>query len=127
MLRSRLLLRFAAPLVLFALVGCHSGGEAQAPSSRAETTAADAPSASPEQDARTALNAAAPGLKSCLKGSEASSIDATIKFEPSGKVGAVDVKPAVEPVASCVRSKLADVAVMPFSGAPVTISMRIQV
>ena len=125
MLRSRLMLRIAAPLALFAFVGCHSGGEAQAPSSVAETTAADAP-ASPEQDARTALNAAAPGLKSCLKGAEPSSVEAAIKFEPSGKVGAVDVKPAVEPVASCVRAKLAEVAVMPFSGAPVTISMRIQ-
>jgi hypothetical protein len=125
MLRSRLLLRFAAPLALVAFVGCHSGGDAQAPTSRAETTGADAP-AFPEQDARTALNAASPGLKSCRDDEGPSAFDASVKFEPSGKVGAVDVKPAAEPVATCVRERLAEVAVMPFSGAPVTMSMRIQ-
>jgi hypothetical protein len=127
MLRSRLLLRFAAPLALFALTGCHSqsGGDVQSPSSRAETTGAEEP-AFPTEDARTALNAASPGLKSCRHDGGPSSLDASVKFEPSGKVGAVDVKPAAEPVASCVRERLAEVCVMPFSGAPVTMSMRIQ-
>ena len=125
MLRSRLLLRFAAPLALAALVGCHSGAEAQAPTSRAETTGAEAP-AFPEHDARTALNAAWPGLKSCRTEAGPTSVDAVVKFEPSGKVGAVEVKPEAEPVATCVRERLAEIAVLPFSGPPVTMSMHVQ-
>lgn len=123
MSRSRLLLRIAA-LGLF-VVGCHSGGEAQAPTSRAETTAADGRTF-PEHDARTALAAASRGLKSCRGEGGPSALDAAVKFEPSGKVSSVDVKPAAEPVAGCVREKLAQVAVMPFDGQPVTLAMRVQ-
>jgi hypothetical protein len=122
MLRSRLLLRIAA----LALVGCHSGEEAQAPSSRAETTSAATP-AFPEHDARTALNAASPGLKSCrAEGAAPAAIDVAVTFAPSGKVSAVDVKTEDMTVATCVRAKLSEIAVMSFNGAPVTISMRMQ-
>lgn len=125
MSRSRLLLRIAALSAVFAVVGCHSGGDAQTPTSRAETTGADS-NAFPEHDARTALNAASRGLKSCRSESGPSTLEASVKFERTGKVTAVDVRPAAEPVAGCVREKLAQVAVMPFDGEPVTMSMLVQ-
>jgi hypothetical protein len=124
---SRLLLRIAAPLALLAFAaGCHSGEDARSPSSRAEITGADS-RAFPEHDARTALNAASRGLKSCRKQTGPSTLEATLKFEPTGNVSSVDVKPAVEPVAACVRAKLAEVVVMPFSGAPVTMSVQLRI
>jgi hypothetical protein len=125
MLRSRLLLRIAAPLFFIASAACHSGADAQAPTSHAETTGADT-QAFPEHDARTALNAASPGLKACRSAGAPSTLEAAVKFEPSGKVSAVDVKPAAEPVASCIRQKLGEVSVMPFSGAPVTMTLHVQ-
>lgn len=124
MLRSRLLLRFAAPLVLFCFAGCHSGEDAKSPSSSAETTSADSRAFS-EHDAKTALNAASRGLRSCREPSGPSALEARLKFEPSGNVSSVDVKPAAEPVATCVRDKLAAVSIMPFEGQPVTMSMRV--
>jgi hypothetical protein len=130
MSRSRLLFLPAA----FALaVGCHSGGEAVAPTSRAETTGAETrgsasdPGAFPEHDARTALNAASRGLKSCRVAGASSSLEAKVLFEPSGKVSAVDVTPTAEPVATCVRRKLVEVAVMPFTGAPVAMTIQVRI
>ena len=123
MLRSRLLIPIAA-LSLLAVGGCHSGAPAESPTSRAETTSAET-RAFPKDDARTALNAAARGLKSC-DGDASTVIDASLEFEPSGKVGSVEVRPAEEPVASCVRTKLAEVAVMPFDGEPVKMTMRVR-
>lgn len=125
MSRSRSLLRFAAPLVIFALVGCHSGGDAQAPSSHAETTSAEG-QPSPAEDARTALNAASPGLKSCLRDRGVSSVDVTTKFESTGKISSVDVKPASPAVATCVREKLGEVAILAFRGDPVTMSTHLE-
>lgn len=125
MLRSRLLLRIAA---LGLLVGCHSGtaGERmEVPSSRAETTSADA-RPFPAEDARTALNAAARGLRSCRVERGPQAIDATLRFEPSGRVSKVEVTPATEPVAACVRMKLAEVTVMPFEGEAVTMSTKVR-
>lgn len=130
MLRSRLLLRIAAPLALFGSAACHSGEEAQSPStSRAETTettGADAPAVQ-EHDARTALNAASPGLKACGRDGAPTAIDAEVRFEPSGNVSTVEVKPAVEPVATCVREKLEEVAILPFRGEPLTVRMHIRI
>jgi hypothetical protein len=127
MLRSRLLLRIAALCGLLASVACHSGTETQSPSARAETTGADSDvRAFPKQDARTALNAASRGLKSCRSEGGPGQLEAAVKFEPTGKVSTVDVKPAAEPVAACVREKLAQVAVMPFEGSAVTMSMQVR-
>lgn len=125
MLRSRLLIRIAAFVTLALAAGCHSGPSAEAPTSHAETTSGDA-RAFPADDARTALNAASPGLRSCRKDSGTNVVDASVKFEPTGKVSSIDVKPADEPVASCVRTKLAEVSVMPFDGAPVTMSLHVR-
>lgn len=125
MLRSRLLLRIAALSLVALVAGCHSGAQAEAPSSRAETTGAET-RGFPEHDARTALNAASRGLKACRSAGAPSSLEAAVRFEPTGKVSAVDVKPAVEPVATCVRQKLAEVSVMPFSGAPVTMTVQLR-
>jgi hypothetical protein len=123
MLRSRLLLRIAA---LALLVGCHSGTAAEAPSSsRAETTSADS-NAFPADDARTALNAASRGLRSCRVEGGPSTVDASLRFEPNGRVSKVDVTPATEPVAACVKAKLADVSVMPFDGDAVTMAMMVR-
>lgn len=121
MLRSRLLLLFA----IFASAGCHSGGDAQSPSSRAETTSADS-NASPEHDVRTALNAASPGLRKCRAEGGPSTVDARVTFEPSGKASKIDVAPASEPVASCVKKKLADVSVLPFRGEPITMTTMVR-
>jgi len=49
-----------------------------------------------------------------------------VKFDPTGRVSKVDVTPATEPVASCVKTKLAEVAVMPFSGEAVTMTTRVR-
>lgn len=128
MLRSRLLLRIAAPFAALFFVGCHSGEEARTPASQSETTyttGADA-RAFPEHDARTALNAASRGLKSCRRAAGPSALEAKVKFEPSGNVSNVDVSPAAEPVATCVRQKLASVSVMPFEGEPVTMAVHVQ-
>src|SRR5690606_29477380 len=114
MSRSRPLLRIAASLLLFAaLAACHSGTGAEAPTSRTETTAADA-RAFPADDAGSALNAASGGLRSCLGEGGSSTRDAAVRFEPSGRVSKVDVTPAGDPAATCVRSKLSEVAVLPF-------------
>lgn len=121
MLRSRLLFLVAA---LGVLAACHSGGEARAPTARTETTAADA-RPFPADDARTALHAAAPGLRACRTDAGPSKLDATVRFDPNGKVSKVDVTPEAEPAASCVKKKLAEVAVMPFDGAPVTMTTRV--
>lgn len=124
MLRSRLLLRIAA-LCLVGVAGCHSAEEAKDPSSRAETTSADS-RAFPADDARTALNAASHGLKSCRVEGGPSVVDAAVKFDPTGRVSKVDVTPEAEPVASCVKTKLAEVAVMPFEGQAVTMTTRVR-
>ena len=121
MLRSRLLLLFA----IVASVACHSGTDAQSPTSRAETTGADSHGFH-EHDARTALNAASRGLRSCRAEGGPSTVDATVKFEPSGKVSKIDVTPASEPVASCVKTKLAEVSVLPFDGEPITMAMMVR-
>src|SRR5688572_21485827 len=123
MSRSHLPLRIAALAALVASVGCHSGGDAQAPTSRTETTGADS-SAVAEHDARTALNAASHGLKSCRSENGPATVMVTVKFERTGKVSAIDVRPAVEPVATCVRHKLSQMAVLPFEGDPVTMSTK---
>lgn len=122
MLRSRLLFLVAA---LGVLAACRSGGEARAPTSRAETTSADSRSF-PAEDARTALNAASRGLRSCRAEGGPSTVDATVMFDPNGKVSKVDVTPASEPVASCVKTKLAEVSVLPFEGDPVTMAMMVR-
>lgn len=118
--------RFLVVAVAFSLAACHSGEEPRDPSSHAQTTSADSRAAFPADDARTALNAASHGLKSCRAAEGPAEVDAAVKFEPSGKVTKVDVTPAAEPVASCVKTKLADVSVMPFAGEPVTMSMRVR-
>jgi hypothetical protein len=48
-----------------------------------------------------------------------------LKFEPTGRVSNVEVTPASEPVASCVRTKLAAVSVLPFDGDAVTMTTMV--
>ncbi len=85
----------------------------------------------PRDDARTALRAAARGVRSCrADGASPQAFDAHLHFEPSGKVAAVTLGDGSDrvatDVASCVKTRLAEVALTPFDGAPVTVKMRVE-
>jgi hypothetical protein len=80
----------------------------------------------PGEDARTALRAAQGGLRSCSDSAVPQSFDVTLRFEPSGKVSKVDVVPSAGRAASCLRTRLAEVAVTPFKGEPVSLRMPLQ-
>ena len=79
----------------------------------------------PRDDARTALRAAEGGLRSCNDSAVPRTLHVAMRFEPSGKVSTVEVSPADGRVASCVQSRLREVAITPFEGRPVT--MRVPV
>jgi hypothetical protein len=119
---SLLPLRFA-PLFLLAAMASLLGACASQTASP-ELTAAEAPRPSMRHDdfnvdARTALNAASHGLKTCKTTQGPQKLDATLVFHPSGRVTHVDVEPK-GPEAECVRDKLAHIEVLPFGGSPVT-------
>ncbi|MBX3209325.1 MAG: hypothetical protein KF764_30105 [Labilithrix sp.] len=98
---------------------------AGSPTAPAGSPTAPAGGAFPQDEARTALRAAEGGLRSCNDGAVPRSLEATIRFEPSGKVSDVDVAPADDRAASCVRSRLRDVSVVPFTGEPVTVRVSV--
>ncbi len=108
---------------------------ALAPSGRAaDDDASDAPhdapsgpasGAFPRDEAQTALRAAEGGLHSCNDGASPRSLEVTLRFDPSGNVSDVDVSPADDRAAECVRARLSDVSVMPFEGGPVTVKRSI--
>ncbi|MBX3258119.1 MAG: hypothetical protein KIS78_23395 [Labilithrix sp.] len=79
----------------------------------------------PRDEARTALRAAEGGLHSCNDGAAPRSLDVTLRFEPSGKVSDVDVAPADDRAAACVRARLSDVSVVPYEGEPVTLRVSV--
>jgi hypothetical protein len=76
-------------------------------------------------EAQTALRAAEGGLHSCNASAVPTELDVTLRFEPSGRVGNVDVVPNAGRVASCVRSRLAEITLVPFAGEPVTLRKRV--
>ncbi len=83
----------------------------------------------PRDDAKTALRAAQGGLRSCRAiASDFSPLEATLRFEPSGKVSRVDVAPptANAETASCVRSRLAEISIPKFTGDPVIVKMPVR-
>ena len=124
------ILRISAPVALaLALGGCHAGRhtEAAAPSATSVTSATTEARPFPRSDAQTALAAAARGLRVCRVGGGAEELRARLRFEPSGEVGEVELSPSGDdPVASCVKKKLEQVAVLPFDGDAVTVRMRVR-
>ena len=87
---------------------------------------ASASTAFPRADAETALSAVRPGLRGCRRNPGASAVvfEATLEFEPSGKVGRVVIAPS-GPVADCVRSDLAQVEIRSFDGPPIEVEMQL--
>lgn len=86
----------------------------------------------PSDDVGTALRAARGGLGSCNDSTSARSFDVALRFEPSGRVGEVDVAPSrddparsTDDVARCVQRRLSEVSVRSFAGAPVTVRMTV--
>lgn len=133
-----------APLFLLLTASCSASpptaattpSGALAPSGRAaaDDDASDAPhdapsgpasGAFPRDEAQTALRAAEGGLHSCNDGASPRSLEVTLRFDPSGNVSDVDVSPADDRAAECVRARLSDVSVMPFEGGPVTVKRSI--
>lgn len=80
----------------------------------------------PREDAQTALSAARPGLRACRRNPGATPVvfEATLEFEPSGKVGRVLIAPG-GPVADCVRSDLTQVEIRKFDGPPMKLEMQV--
>jgi hypothetical protein len=110
------------------LAACGSASSSRPASSATELTAArtgqgDVREAStfPRDDAATALRAAEGGLRSCNDSAVPRPFEVTLHFDPSGKVGKVDVVPGEGHVASCVRARLSEVSVVPFKGEPATL------
>jgi hypothetical protein len=104
-----------------------TGCAAPAPATSAVTPASASASTSlPRVDAQTALSAARPGLRACRRNIHATPVvfEATLEFEPSGKVGRVLIEPA-GPVADCVRSDLAQVEIPKFDGPPMEVEMQL--
>jgi hypothetical protein len=96
------------------------------------TAAAPAKQAFPRDDAKVALRAAEGGLRSCRLGHDAWEVEVMVKFEPtSGNVSNVDVTPMrgsretelFKTFESCVKSRLTEVAVTPFAGNAVTMTV----
>lgn len=119
MSRSCLPLRIAALGAVLTVAACQA---APAPGARAPASAR----AFPHDDARTALAAAARGLRSCGTEGRSEEVVADLRFAPDGKVADVDVSTSDDATTSCVRTKLAEVAVTPFDGDPVTMRMRVR-
>ena len=80
----------------------------------------------PREDAQTALSAARPGLRGCRRNAGATAVvfEATLEFEPTGKVGRVLIAPG-GPVADCVRSDLTQVEIRKFDGPPMEVEMQL--
>jgi hypothetical protein len=107
-----------------ASTGASGSGERTAKNTRDATTAKRP---FPRDDARTALRAAARGLRSCSDATPLS-FDAHLRFEPTGKVSevAIPANEIAQPIATCVKTRLTEVALTPFDGDPVTVRMRVE-
>lgn len=128
MSRLRLSLRIAALASPVLAAACHGAAPpAEPPHAEAATTASTSDGrAFPREDARTALAAAARGLRSCGVEGRAEDVVADVRFEPSGDVSEVAVDGPDADTRACVRGKLAEVAVTPFDGGPVTMQIRVR-
>jgi hypothetical protein len=125
--------RFAVATVAFvaavaALPGCAASSSARAPAPPpcASATVIDAHAAFPSSHAHTALSAADSVIRSCRRDTQATPVvfEATLQFEPSGRVRKVAIAPA-GPVSDCVRSELTQLEIPKFDGAPVEVQMLV--
>jgi hypothetical protein len=121
--------RFGLLAVLVFSTGCAASASAVPSSpvaSAAVTASAPAGSTFPHADAQTALAAARPALRACRRNLGATPVvfDATLEFEPSGKVRRVLIAPG-GPVADCVRSDLTQVEIPKFDGPNVEVQMTV--
>lgn len=107
------------------LAGCASAPPTAAPKAPEQVVTSSSLTLS-HTDAQTALSAARPGLRACRRNHGATPVvfDATLEFEPSGKVSRVLIAPA-GPVADCVRSDLTQVEIPKFEGGPLEVEMQI--
>lgn len=96
------------------------------PARTVELTSGDTLGAFPEHDARTAIAAASHGLHSCKTPDGPMEMDAILRFEPSGKVGAVEIAPFDPDVAPCVKHRLTQIEVRPFAGDATTLRARVK-
>jgi hypothetical protein len=76
----------------------------------------------PRDDVRTALRAAEGGLHSCNQTGTPRTFEAALSFDPSGKVGKVQVIPADR----CVEARLREVEVTPFRGQSTTVRVAMK-
>ena len=115
--------RFALLTGIALLAGCASAPATAAPRAPEQVVTS---SSLTQVDAQTALSAARPGLRACRRNHGATPVvfDATLEFEPSGKVSRVLIAPA-GPVADCVRSDLTQVEIPKFEGGPLEVEMQI--
>ena len=130
--------RIAAWLLLMSACSGASASSGEAtvqpswPSSPSPEPSVDLPSTSPgtssfpKDDAETALRAARGGLRSCADSAVPRALDVTVRFEPSGRVSSVTVSPADGRVASCVRTRLAEISIPAFHGESVALHMPVQ-
>jgi len=115
--------RFALLSSFAFFAGCASVPAPAAPKAEQTVTASSLALSQTEQ---TALSAARPRLRACRRNHSATPVvfDATLEFDPSGKVSRVRIAPG-GPVADCVRSDLTQVEIPKFDGAPVEVEMQI--
>ena len=120
-----------AVLIAFAFSAGCAVSAPPAASSSPSITAATSPSARgatslPRDDAHSALSAPRPGLRACRRNVGATPVvfEATLEFEPSGKVSRVLIAPG-GPVADCVRSDLTQVEIPKFDGPPMEVEMQV--
>jgi hypothetical protein len=92
---------------------------------RAAKVDAPAPTAFPRDDLKTALRAASRSVRACRTDSGPDEIDATMRFEPTGRVASVDLGPAAGVVAACVKKELSELALMRFDGPAVEVKVRV--
>jgi hypothetical protein len=95
------------------------------PARTVELTSGEAQSF-PEADARTAIAAATHGLKTCKTPDGPQEMDATLRFEPTGKVSNVELAPFDPDVSPCVKKRLAEVEVRPFQGEAKSLRTRVK-
>lgn len=117
--------RLSLLALLSFFTGCASAPASPA-ASASDVTSASATTASPREDAQTALRAARPALRACRRSTQGMPVmfEATLEFEPSGKVSRVTIEPA-GPVADCVRSDLTQVEIRSFEGPPLEVQIQV--
>lgn len=92
----------------------------------AEAPVEERPASLPYEEMLTTLRAAEGGLHSCRDDEGPRSFGVVLRFETTGKVGRVDVTPPNGAAAACVRRRLSEITVMPFSGEPVSVRMSVR-